>query len=130
MATPRYFQQSALLRAIRHDTSPQAFEGQPAAVASDSGAASVFWRGELAPRRARRSGICSDRASVPEPVRASGRTRSCAWRQRYVREGRIPYVPLPKRGGRSGVRFLRHQLLQWLEARSIKPARGSRVATR
>ena len=50
--------------------------------------------------------------------------------ERYVREGRIPYVPLPKRGGRSGVRFLRHQLLQWLEGRSIKPARANRMATR
>jgi hypothetical protein len=40
-------------------------------------------------------------------------------------EGCIPYVPLPKRG-----RFLRHQLLQWLEGRSIKPARASREATR
>ena len=50
--------------------------------------------------------------------------------ERYVREGRIPYVPLPKRGGWSGVRFLRHQLLQWLEGRSIKPTRANRMATR
>jgi excisionase family DNA binding protein len=49
--------------------------------------------------------------------------------ERYVREGRIPYVPLPKRGAWSGVRFLRHQLLQWLEARTVKPARANRVTS-
>jgi hypothetical protein len=43
--------------------------------------------------------------------------------ERYVREGRVPYVPLPKRGSWGGVRFLRHQLLQWLERRSVKPSR-------
>jgi excisionase family DNA binding protein len=49
--------------------------------------------------------------------------------ERYVREGRIPYVPLPKRGTWSGVRFLRHQLLQWLEGRTVKPARANRVTS-
>jgi excisionase family DNA binding protein len=49
--------------------------------------------------------------------------------ERYVREGRIPYVPLPKRGTWSGVRFLRHQLLQWLERRSVKPARANRITS-
>lgn len=43
--------------------------------------------------------------------------------ERYVRESRIPYVPLPKRGARAGVRFLRSQLLQWLQQRTIKPPR-------
>ena len=47
--------------------------------------------------------------------------------ERYVREGRIPYVPLPKRGSWAGVRFLRHQLLQWLERRSVKPGRTDRM---
>jgi excisionase family DNA binding protein len=47
--------------------------------------------------------------------------------ERYVREGRIPYVPLPKRGSWGGVRFLRHQLLQWLEGRTVKPARSNGV---
>jgi excisionase family DNA binding protein len=47
--------------------------------------------------------------------------------ERYVRERRIPYVQLPRRGAWSGVRFLRHQLLHWLERRSIKPARVNRV---
>ena len=47
--------------------------------------------------------------------------------ERYVREGRIPYVPLPKRGSWSGVRFLRPQLLQWLEGRTVRPARTNGV---
>ncbi len=45
--------------------------------------------------------------------------------ERYVCESRIPYVPLPKRGTRGGVRFLRSQLLQWLQQRTIKPSRFS-----
>ncbi len=40
--------------------------------------------------------------------------------ERYVREGLIPYIPLPKRGAWSGVRFLRPQLVQWLERRTVK----------
>jgi excisionase family DNA binding protein len=47
--------------------------------------------------------------------------------ERYVRERRIPYVQLPRRGAWSGVRFLRHQLLHWLEGRSVKPARAKHV---
>ncbi len=46
--------------------------------------------------------------------------------ERYVREGLIPYVPLPKRGTWSGVRFLRPQLVQWLERRSVKPSLSNR----
>lgn len=46
--------------------------------------------------------------------------------ERYVREGLIPYVPLPKRGAWSGVRFLRPQLVQWLERRSVKPSHSNR----
>ena len=42
--------------------------------------------------------------------------------ERYVQEGLIPYVPLPKRGSRGAVRFLRAQLLQWLERRTVKPS--------
>ena len=42
--------------------------------------------------------------------------------ERYVHEGLIPYVPLPKRGSRGAVRFLRVQLLQWLERRTVKPS--------
>lgn len=46
--------------------------------------------------------------------------------ERYVREGTIPYIPLPKRGAWSGVRFLRPQLIQWLERRTVKAATVSR----
>ncbi len=42
--------------------------------------------------------------------------------ERYVREGLVPYIPLPKRGRWSGVRFLRSQLVQWLERRTVKPS--------
>ncbi len=46
--------------------------------------------------------------------------------ERYVREGSIPYIPLPKRGAWSGVRFLRSQLVQWLERRTVKTTTGNR----
>ena len=42
--------------------------------------------------------------------------------ERYVREGLVPYIPLPKRGAWSGVRFLRPQLVQWLERRTVRPS--------
>lgn len=47
--------------------------------------------------------------------------------QRYVHESRIPYVQLPKRGAWAGVRFVRSELLRWLERRTVKarPAEGS-----
>lgn len=43
--------------------------------------------------------------------------------ERYVHEGLIPYIPLPKRGSRGAVRFLRVQLLEWLESRAVRPPR-------
>jgi excisionase family DNA binding protein len=50
--------------------------------------------------------------------------------ERYVRESRIPYVPFPRRGGsRTVVRFLRSQLIQWLEQRTVRPARAARRDT-
>lgn len=49
--------------------------------------------------------------------------------ERYVREGTIPYIPLPKRGTWSGVRFLRPQLVQWLERRTVKPSTMNRSAS-
>lgn len=42
---------------------------------------------------------------------------------RYVREAAIPYTPLPKRGTRVQVRFLRSQLITWLRQRTVKPDR-------
>jgi excisionase family DNA binding protein len=49
--------------------------------------------------------------------------------ERYVHEGLIPYIPLPKRGAWSGVRFLRPQLVQWLERRTVKPFQSKRSAS-
>jgi excisionase family DNA binding protein len=47
--------------------------------------------------------------------------------ERYVQESRIPYVPFPRRGcSRTVVRFLRSQLIQWLEQRTVRPARAAR----
>jgi len=43
--------------------------------------------------------------------------------ERYVREAAIPYAPLPKRGARGSVRFLRSQLVRWLQQRTVRPDR-------
>ncbi len=43
--------------------------------------------------------------------------------ERYVREAAIPYAPLPKRGARGSVRFLRSQLMRWLQQRTVRPDR-------
>jgi excisionase family DNA binding protein len=43
--------------------------------------------------------------------------------ERYVREGLIPYVRLPQRGAWSGIRFLRSDLLKWLQTQTVKPRR-------
>lgn len=44
---------------------------------------------------------------------------------RYVRESMIPYSPLPRRGARVRVLFLRSQLMTWLRQRTIRPDRRS-----
>ena len=46
--------------------------------------------------------------------------------QRYVHESRIPYVKLPQRGAWFGIRFVRAELLRWLERRTVKPRSGER----
>ena len=43
--------------------------------------------------------------------------------ERYVVERQIPFVELPMRGSRRRVRFLKSQLLAWLERRTVKPSR-------
>ena len=43
--------------------------------------------------------------------------------ERYVRDAAIPYTPLPKRGARGSVRFLRSQLIRWLQQRTVRPDR-------
>jgi len=49
--------------------------------------------------------------------------------ERYVREGLIPYVRLPKRGAWAGVRFLRPDLVRWLERQTVKARRAAVTAT-
>lgn len=44
---------------------------------------------------------------------------------RYVRAAVIPYTPLPRRGARVRVLFLRSQLMTWLRLRTVKPNRGN-----
>jgi len=44
--------------------------------------------------------------------------------QRWVRERRIPFVQLPQRGSCSGVRFVRSQLVKWLEQQTVRPRRA------
>lgn len=43
--------------------------------------------------------------------------------ERWMAEGSIPYVPLPKRGAWSEVRFLRSEILDWMRKRTIKSIR-------
>src|SRR5690349_13643024 len=40
---------------------------------------------------------------------------------RYVREAAIPYTPLPRRGARAQIRFIRSHLVTWLRQRTVKP---------
>ncbi len=46
--------------------------------------------------------------------------------ERWVRERRIPFVRLPQRGRRCGVRFVAAQLLRWLDQQTVRPVRGRR----
>ena len=41
--------------------------------------------------------------------------------ERYVQEGLIPHVRLPRRGKRALIRFLRPELSRWLRARMVRP---------
>jgi excisionase family DNA binding protein len=43
--------------------------------------------------------------------------------ERWVSEGSIPYVPLPKRGAWSEARFLRSEIIDWMRKRTVKPLR-------
>ena len=47
--------------------------------------------------------------------------------ERWVQERRIPFVQLPRRGAWSGVRFLRSQLVKWLEQQTVRPIRSRRT---
>jgi predicted DNA-binding transcriptional regulator AlpA len=50
--------------------------------------------------------------------------------ERYVKEAAVPYAPLPKRGARVSVRFLRSQLVRWLQQRTVRPDRWRTVNSR
>ena len=56
---------------------------------------------------------------VAELLKVSERTI-----ERWVAESRIPYVRLPKRGSWTSVRFLKSQLIKWLEKQSVKAVRS------
>ena len=43
--------------------------------------------------------------------------------ERWMSEGAIPYVPLPKRGAWSEARFLRSEIVEWMRKRTVKPIR-------
>ncbi len=44
--------------------------------------------------------------------------------ERWMAEGSVPYIPLPKRGTWSEARFLRSEILEWMRKRTIKPVRN------
>jgi excisionase family DNA binding protein len=43
--------------------------------------------------------------------------------ERWISEGSIPYVPLPKRGAWSEARFLRSEIVDWMRKRTVRPVR-------
>jgi excisionase family DNA binding protein len=43
--------------------------------------------------------------------------------ERWMSEGSIPYVPLPKRGPWSEARFLRSEIVEWMRKSTVKPIR-------
>lgn len=43
--------------------------------------------------------------------------------ERWMSEGSIPDVPLPKRGAWSEARFLRSEIVEWMRKRTVKPIR-------
>jgi excisionase family DNA binding protein len=44
--------------------------------------------------------------------------------ERWMAEGSVPYIPLPKRGAWSEARFLRSEIVEWMRKRTIKPVRS------
>lgn len=46
--------------------------------------------------------------------------------ERWMAEGSIPYVPLPKRGAWSEARFLRAEIVEWMRKRMVKALRVPR----
>ena len=48
--------------------------------------------------------------------------------ERWISEGSIPYIPLPKRGAWSEARFLRSEIIDWMRRRTVKPVRAQHGA--
>jgi excisionase family DNA binding protein len=42
--------------------------------------------------------------------------------ERWVAEGLIPYIRLPKRGAWAEIRFMRSNILKWLMRKEVKPS--------
>ncbi len=43
--------------------------------------------------------------------------------ERWMSEGTIPYVSLPKRGAWSEARFIRSEILDWMRKRTVRAVR-------
>ena len=59
------------------------------------------------------------RHDVAELLQVSERTV-----ERWMSEGSIPYVPLPKRGAWSEARFLMSEIVDWMRKRTVKAVRA------
>jgi excisionase family DNA binding protein len=64
------------------------------------------------------SGDILTKRDVAELLQVSERTV-----ERWMSEGSIPYVPLPKRGAWSEARFLRSEIVDWMRKRTVKAVR-------
>ena len=65
------------------------------------------------------SGDILTKRGVAELLQVSERTV-----ERWMSEGAIPYVPLPKRGAWAEARFLRSEIVEWMRKRTVKPIRA------
>jgi excisionase family DNA binding protein len=64
------------------------------------------------------SGDILTKRDVAELLQVSERTV-----ERWISEGAIPYVPLPKRGAWSEARFLRSEIVEWMRKRTVRAIR-------
>jgi excisionase family DNA binding protein len=64
------------------------------------------------------SGDILTKRDVAELLQVSERTV-----ERWMSEGSIPFVPLPKRGAWSEARFLRSEIVDWMRKRTVKAVR-------
>lgn len=72
----------------------------------------------MSARNAMSSGDILTKRELAELLQVSERTV-----ERWMSEGSIPYVPLPKRGAWSEARFLRSEIVEWMRKRTVKPIR-------